>query len=142
MLRSRSHRLSKPKREPRQGSLARCTLVATLLFIEIFCFEKTNSAAADNSIMNLKLYAYNSFKTYDQFDCYNYLVIKESNWNYKARSGSHYGLGQIKNKMVLKQTPRQQILFHMKYIGHRYGYVNAEPNACKAAEHFDKHGWH
>ena len=92
--------------------------------------------------MNLKLFAYHSFKTYDQFDCYNYLVFKESSWNYKARNNSHYGLGQIKNKMVLKQTPREQILFHMKYIGHRYGYVNNEPNACKAAEHVDRKGWH
>jgi len=142
MLRSRSHRLSKPKREPRQGSLARCTLVATLLFIEIFCFEKTNSAAVDNSIMNLKLFAYNSFKTYDQFDCYNYLIIKESNWNYKAKNGSHYGLGQMRNPIVLTLSPRDQIVMHMRYIGHRYGYVNKEPNACRAAEHFDKYGWH
>jgi len=142
MLRSRSHRLSKPKREPRQGSLARCTLVATLVFIEILCFEKTNSAAVDNSIMNLKLFAYHQFITYDQFDCYNYLIIRESRWNYKAKNGSHYGLGQMRNPKVKTLTPREQILWHMRYIGSRYGYVNNEPNACMAAEHFDKYGWH
>ena len=91
--------------------------------------------------MNLKLYAYNKFKTWDQFSCYNYLVFKESSWNYKARNGSHYGLGQMRNKMVLKLTPREQIDLHYKYLGHRYGYVNGEPNACMAAEHFDKKGW-
>jgi len=142
MLRSRSHRLSKPKREPRQGSLARCTLVATLLFIEIFCFEKTNSVAADNSIPNLKLYALNAFKTYEQFDCYNYIIIKESKWNYLARNGSHYGLGQMRNSLVLTLTPKEQIVMHMRYIGHRYGYVNGEPNACLAAEHLRSKGWH
>ena len=142
MLRSRSHRLSKPKREPLKGSLARCTLVATLLFIEIFCFEKTNSVAADNSIINLKLFAYNSFKTYDQFDCYNYLIFKESRWNYKARYNSHYGLAQMRNSKVLTLTPKEQIIWSMRYLGHRYGYVNGEPNACMAAEHFDKNGWH
>ena len=142
MLRSRSHRLSKPKREPQQGSLARCTLVATLVFIEILCFEKTNSAAVDNSIMNLKLFAYHQFITYDQFDCYNYLIIRESRWNYKAKNGSHYGLGQMRNPKVKTLTPREQILWHMRYIGSRYGYVNNEPNACMAAEHFDKYGWH
>jgi len=142
MVRSRSHRLSKPKREPRQGSLARCTLVATLVFIEILCFEKTNSAAADNSIMNLKLFAYHQFITYDQFDCYNYLIIRESNWNYKAVNGSHYGLGQMRNPKVRTLTAREQILWHMRYIGSRYGYVNNEPNACMAAEHCDKYGWH
>ena len=142
MVRSRSHRLSKPKREPLKGSLARCTLVATLVFIEILCFEKTNSVAADNHVMNLKLYALNKFKSYDQFDCYNYIIHRESRWDYKARNGSHYGLGQMRNKMVLKLTPRGQIDLHYKYIAHRYGMVNGEPNACLAAEHLDKKGWH
>ncbi len=142
MVRSRSHRLSKPKREPLQGQLARCALVATLVFIEILCFEKTNSVATDNHIMNLKLYAYNKFKTYDQFECYNYIIHRESRWDYKARNGSHYGLGQMRNKLVLTLTPRGQIDLHYKYIAHRYGMVNGEPNACKAAEHLDKKGWH
>jgi hypothetical protein len=142
MVRSRSHRLSKPKREPLKGSLARCTLVATLVFIEILCFEKTNSVATDNHVMNLKLYAYHKFKTYDQFDCYNYIIYRESRWDYKARNGSHYGLGQMRNTMVLKLTPRGQIDLHYKYIAHRYGIVNGEPNACLAAEHLDKKGWH
>ena len=142
MIRSRSHRLTKPKREPRQGSLARCTLVATLVFIEILCFEKTNSAAVDNQVMNLKLFAYHSFKTWDQFDCYNYIIVKESRWDYKAKNGSHYGLGQMRNPKVKYLTPRMQIVWHMRYIGSRYGYVNNEPNACRAAEHLDKYGWH
>ena len=142
MIRSSSHRLTKPKREPLKGKLARCTLVATLLFIEILCFEKTNSVAADNSIPNLKLFAYNSFKSWDQFSCYNYIIIQESKWNYKARNGSHYGLGQMRNPLVLTLTPKEQITWHMRYIGHRYGYVNDEPNACKAAEHLLSKGWH
>ena len=142
MLRSRSHRLSKPKREPLQGQLARCTLVATLVFIEILCFEKTNSVAADNHVMNLKLYAYNKFNSWDQFECYNYIIIRESRWDYKARNGSHYGLGQMRNPLVLTLTPKEQIVWHMRYIGHRYGIVNGEPNACKAAEHLLSKGWH
>jgi hypothetical protein len=142
MLRSRSHRLTKPKGEPRRGLLARCTLVATLLFLEVICFEKTYSVAADNSIPNLKLYAYHKFITYDQFDCYNYIIIRESKWNYKAVNGSHYGLGQMRNVMVLTLTPKQQIDLHYKYIAHRYGMVNGEANACLAAEHLDKKGWH
>jgi len=111
-------------------------MVFTLLFSKDYC------VAADNSIPNLKLYALNAFKTYDQFDCYNYIIIRESNWNYKARSGSHYGLGQMRNPLVLTLTPKEQITWHMRYIGHRYGYVNGEPNACKAAEHLLSKGWH
>lgn len=132
----------KATRRARQGKLARCWLVGIALFIVNLCFVKTDSVAADNSVMNLKLYAYNKFKTYEQFDCYNYLIYRESRWNYKARNNSHYGLGQMRNKMVLTLTPRGQIDLHMKYVAHRYGLVNNEPNACLAAEHFDKKGWH
>jgi len=132
----------KATRRARKGKLARCWLVGIALVIVNLCFVKTNSVAADNSIMNLKLYAYNKFKTYEQFDCYNYLIHRESRWNYKARNNSHYGLGQMRNKMVLTLTPKGQIDLHMKYVAHRYGLVNDEPNACLAAEHFDKKGWH
>jgi len=116
---------------------------ATLLLIALSsCFIKDYSVAADNSIPNLKLYAYHKFITYDQFDCYNYIIIRESKWNYKAVNGSHYGLGQMRNVMVLRLTPKQQIDLHYKYIAHRYGMVNGEANACLAAEHLDKKGWH
>jgi hypothetical protein len=64
------------KAEPTVGGLGRrrvwcllCVMVFTLLF------SKDYSVAADNSIPNLKLYALNAFKTYEQFDCYNYIVI-------------------------------------------------------------------
>ena len=116
---------------------------ATLLLIAFSsCFSKDYSVAADNHVMNLKLYALNKFKSYDQFDCYNYIIYRESRWDYKARNNSHYGLGQMRNKMVLTLTPRGQIDLHFKYIAHRYGMVNGEPNACLAAEHLDKKGWH
>jgi hypothetical protein len=142
MIPLNANSLSERKGDLRSRKIARFGLVISLSFSLNAGLLKDYSVAQDNSIPNLKLFAYHAFKTYDQFDCYNYLVIRESRWDYKARNNSHYGLGQIRNKMVLKQTPREQILFHMKYIGHRYGYVNGEPNACKAAEHFDSKGWH
>ena len=132
----------KATRRAPTGKLARCWLVGIAIFIVFNCFEKTNSVAADNSIPNLKLYAYHKFITYDQFDCYNYIIIRESKWNYKAVNGSHYGLGQMRNVMVLRLTPKEQIDLHYKYLVHRYGMVNGEANACLAAEHLDKKGWH
>jgi hypothetical protein len=130
------------KAEPPQARLGRRRVWLMLCVIAFtVCFSKDYSHATDNHVMNLKLYAYNKFKTWDQFSCYNYLVFRESSWNYKARNGSHYGLGQMRNPMVLSLTPRQQIDLHYKYIGHRYGMVNGEPNACLAAEHLDKKGW-
>ena len=48
----------------------------------------------------------------------------------------------MRNPMVLTLTPKGQITMHMKYVAHRYGLVNDEPNACLAAEHLDRFGWH
>ena len=48
----------------------------------------------------------------------------------------------MRNPIVKKLSPKDQIVLHLKYIGHRYGFVNDEPNACRAAEHFDSKGWH
>jgi hypothetical protein len=131
------------KAGPPKARPGRRRVWATLLLIALSsCFLKDYSVAADNSVMNLKLYAYNKFNSYDQFDCYNYLISKESKWNYLARNGNHYGLGQMNNRMVLTLTPKGQIDLHYKYIAHRYGMVNGEPNACMAAEHLDRYGWH
>ena len=131
------------KAGPPKARPGRRRVWATLLLIAFSsCLSKDYSVAADNHVMNLKLYALNKFKSYDQFDCYNYIIYRESRWDYKARNGSHYGLGQMRNKMVVKLTPRGQIDLHYKYIAHRYGLVNGEANACKAAEHLDKKGWH
>jgi len=131
------------KAEPPKARLGRRRVWLLLCVIAFtLCFSKDYSHATDNHVMNLKLYAYNKFKTWDQFSCYNYIIYRESRWDYKARNGSHHGLGQMRNPMVLKLTPRGQIDLHYKYIAHRYGMVNNEPNACKAAEHLDKKGWH
>jgi len=137
MLRSRSHRLSKPKREPLQGSLARCTLVATLVFIGILCFEKTNSVAADNT-NHYRQWAFIQLNNLDEFYCLDYLYFRESRWNPKAvsPSGNHYGIPQGKSKWLKTATPYQQVEWGIKYNLNRYG------SMCKALEHYKIKGWH
>ena len=137
MLRSRSHRLSKPKREPLQGSLARCTLVATLVFIGILCFEKTNSVAADNT-NHYRQWAFIQLNNLDEFYCLDYLYYRESRWNPKAvsPSGNHYGIPQGKSKWLKTATPYQQVEWGIKYNLNRYG------SMCKALDHYKIKGWH
>lgn len=86
--------------------------------------------------MNLKLYAYN-LMSWSQFECYNWLIYKESSWNPKAKNGSHYGLGQMRSTWYRDLNPYQQIRQHIKYISHRYG-----GDACKALAHLERKGWH
>ncbi len=68
-------------------------LIATALIAALLLIFNPKPANAD---MNLKLYAYNKMD-WSEFQCYNWLIIKESSWNPKARNGSHYGLGQMRS---------------------------------------------
>ena len=80
---------------------------------------------------------------YDEFKCFDRIITKESHWNYKARNGNHYGLGQMANAMVLRLNPNQQIDLHIKYIKHRYGVDHqGYVNACKALRFFEVNHYH
>ena len=95
------------------------------------------SYAWKNHEMNLKLYAHNQINDWDQFICFVDLIEAESRWNYKAKNGSHYGLGQMKSIWYRDLTPRQQIKAHLRYIDHRY-----KGDVCAAYQHWTKYGWH
>ncbi len=119
------------KRRLREGLCLR--LMATTLITALITIINTSPSKAD---MNLKLYAYNQM-SWKQFECYNWLISKESNWNPKARNGSHYGLGQMRSTWYRDLSPKQQIRAHMKYLSHRYG-----GDACRALAHLERKGWH
>jgi hypothetical protein len=89
------------------------------------------------NVMNLKLYAHNLLRDWDQFECYNWLIHKESRWNTNAINGSHYGLGQMRNAKVKHLSGRAQIRWHIRYINHRY-----DGDVCKALAHLEKRQWH
>lgn len=88
-----------------------------------------------NDTMNLKLYAINNIDHWDQAMCFIEVIHRESSWNYKAKLGSHYGLGQMRSTWYRDLTPRQQIKASVKYYLHRYG------SMCKALEHSKAKGW-
>ena len=119
------------KRRLREGLCLR--LIATTLITALITIINTSPSKAD---MNLKLYAYNQM-SWKQFECYNWLIHKESSWNPKARNGSHYGLGQMRSKWYGTLHPHKQIRVHMKYLSHRYG-----GDACRALAHLERKGWH
>jgi len=80
----------------------------------------------------LHLLGYN----YKEFRCLEKLYTKESNWNPKARNGSHYGIPQGRSVWLKKQDGYAQVRWGLDYIGHRYG----EP--CIALNHWKAKGWH
>jgi len=99
------------------------------------------SAAAPDLKMNAKQYAHAQL-TKDHYKCISTLYGKESAWKASATNGSHHGIPQGNSKWLATATPLQQIDWGLRYIGHRYGTVDGQPDTCAALRHWTKYGWH
>ncbi len=64
------------------------------------------------------------------------LWTKESNWNIRARNGSHYGLCQGRSQYMRHANYRQQVRWCISYAYNRYGSMQA------ALTHWRQYGWH
>jgi hypothetical protein len=71
------------------------------LYTGVLCLAMLNpsSAQASQSIDYLKLYAHSRIVSEIQYNCFNKLITKESNWRVDAvnPNGKHFGLGQMRN---------------------------------------------
>jgi len=120
------------RRRALRGAFCLRLIPLTLIAAVFTTINTTPSKAID---MNLKLYAYNLL-TWQEFQCFNWLIHYESRWNPKARNGSHFGLGQMRSTWYRDLSPQGQIKASIKYIRHRYD------DSCKALQHFEERGWH
>ena len=114
-----------------EGGYCSKTLFVALIATALMLIN-TQPVKAD---MNLKLYAYNLL-SWEEFQCFNWLIFKESSWNPKAKNGSHYGLGQMRSTWYRDLSPKKQIKASIKYIHTRYGH------SCKALHHLETRGFH
>ena len=112
-------------------------MVISLLIAFSICFLKDYSVAADNYKQSYKQYAW-IYLDYDidEFDCLDQLYTAESQWNPKARNGSHFGIPQGRSKWLITANPYAQIRWGIKYNVNRYGTM------CAAYEHWILKGWH
>jgi hypothetical protein len=95
-----------------------------------------NANASNYSIDHLKLYAHSRLLDYQEFQCFNKIITKESRWLYTARNGSHYGLGQMKSKYYRDLDPFRQIDATIRYNHKRY------LTQCNAWSFHLKHGYY
>ena len=144
-------RLLKPERKPRRGELASSWAIAFGLLLYLLLIDSpvktidTAQAMTKKSIITIspKSYAKAALNDNTQFKCIDQLYTKESNWSPSARNGSHYGIPQMRNEIMLSKNPLQQVALGIKYIEHRYGTTkHGVPNACKALQHLKTKGWH
>ena len=143
MTRNSQDSRSNLTRPVRYNSLAsgfsRLLATASLAIGAALCLPA--SAAAPDLKMTAKQYA-KAQLTKDHYKCISTLYGKESAWNSEARSGSHHGIPQGRSKWLATATPKQQIDWGLKYIAHRYGKVDGQPDTCAALNHWKKYGWH
>ena len=111
------------------------------LYTGVLCLAMLNpsSAQASQSIDYLKLYAHSRIVSEIQYNCFNKLITKESNWRVDAvnPNGKHFGLGQMRNTKYRNLDGYRMIDWSLRYIEHRYS-----GSSCKAFAHWQKHGWH
>jgi hypothetical protein len=119
---------------------ARClVLLAALCFVSTTPATAAKDATTKPSIDSLKLYAHSRIVNYKEFQCFNTLITKESNWRVEAinPNGNHFGLGQMRNTKYRNLDGFRMVDWSLRYIAHRYS-----GSSCKAFAHWQKHGWH
>ena len=84
-----------------------------------------------------KIYAKTKIGSSKQFKCLDKLWIKESNWNPKARLGSHYGIPQGRSIYLKTADPYEQIDWGLKYLSNRY----PKDYACEALAFMNARGY-
>lgn len=120
----------------RRPVIARALFITGFVIALSFAANQKAYSQKPLHIMNIKLHAYNKL-SWEQFQCYNWLIHHESRWSHTARNGSHYGLGQMRSAWYGTLSPMKQIDVHLKYIAHRY-----DGKPCKALAHWERKGWH
>jgi len=108
----------------------------SLVLLAVLCVVGTTPAEAVTEIDNLKLYAHSRIIDYKQTQCFYKLITAESSWRIDAKSGSHFGLGQMKNTKYRDLDGYRQIDWSIRYQRTRYG------SHCNAWRFFQKHGYH
>ena len=141
---SSKHLPQRQKREPRRGEFARCWRFGiTLCLFVTLSFDIGVSDTYKPT--HYKQYILMTLNDLDQTYCLVDLYMKESNFNPKAKNGSHHGIPQGRSTYLKNASGIKQIQWGVRYIGARYGWideVNQVPNACAAWDHFKKKGWH
>ena len=105
-----------------------------LLLLQMATLMSANSYSY--SVDQLRLYTHSRVINYKEFVCIDKVLWKESRYNYLARNGSHYGIGQMKSKHYQSKDPYTQIDLTIAYIHKRY------KSACHALTFHKRHGYY
>lgn len=118
--------------------------IGASLFINESPITEAAKAAEVKDIKPFDIKEYiKSHLTLDTYKCLDTLAIKESNWNFKAKNGSHHGFLQGRSEWLATANPEQQYDWASRYVANRYGLTEYdEPDFCAALDHWKDKGWH
>lgn len=89
-------------------------LVILLMAIPMPAYSSTYS------VDQLRLYLHSRVINFNEFICMDKIILRESNYNYLARNGSHFGIGQMRSKYYQSKDPYTQIDLTIAYTLKRY----------------------
>ena len=106
-----------------------------LHLLAALCLLPVGPEASATSVKTIQSYA-GSLLTPLEFSSALVLWTKESNWNPKAKNGSHYGICQGRSKYLKNKSYQIQIRWCIAYAQNRYGSIT------KALEFWKVNRWH
>ena len=127
------------------SACARLLATAMLAFGGVlFINESAPTQAEAKEIKPLTIKEYiQSQLTSKTYQCLDTLATKESNWNFKAKNGSHHGFLQGRSQWLATADPEEQYDWSSRYVINRYGVTEYdEPDFCAALDHWRQHSWH
>jgi len=131
---TRSIRRRRVRSDPNAGPVGIARSVVSVL-VAVLCLIPSVSKASSKEVLKAQSYA-GSILTPLEFSSALVLWTKESNWNTKARNGSHYGICQGRSKFLKDKSYQIQIRWCIAYACNRYGSIT------KALEFWKVNRWH
>lgn len=121
-----------------------CLALGGAIFLIEYTPIETAKAVEVKEIKPLTIKEYiQSHLTVNTYKCLDTLATKESNWNFKAKNGSHHGFLQGRSKWLATADELQQYDWSSRYVINRYGVTEYdEPDFCAALDHWKNKGWH
>lgn len=121
--------------DPNAGPAGIARSVIGSVLSAVLCLIPAVSIASSNQVIKAQNYA-GQLLTPLEFSSALVLWTKESNWNTKAKNGSHYGICQGRSKYLKNKSYQVQIRWCIQYARNRYGSIT------KALEFWKVNRWH
>ena len=112
-------------------------VAALSLIVVIFSISTAGQAQAlTKQQVRMKYHLMLLSNYYPEYQCLEQIIQLESSWTYPSkRTGSHYGLAQMRSQWYGSLSWRQQLNYFRKYVNHRY------TDGCNALQFHKRHGW-